>query len=414
MYSFGIFLYGLTIRLASLFNAKARQWQAGRKNLFRHIEQALIQVPSEKRIWIHASSLGEFEQGRPLIEALKQNFPQYAIVLTFFSPSGYEVQKNYKYADFVFYLPLDTKRNAQRFLDLVQPELAIFVKYEFWLNFLFALKLRHIPTVLISAVFRPNQLFFNRYISFYRNALSAFSHFFVQNEMSKKLLQDIGYQNVTISGDTRFDRVFDIAQDDFRLDTLTSFVNNKKTIIAGSSWPHDEDLLARYAKQRSDIKWIIAPHEVTPSHIKQIKTLFADKKTLLYSEISSVTNLADYDLLIVDTIGLLNKIYRYGTIAYIGGGFGKGIHNILEPAVFGLPVLFGPRYQKFEEATQLILLGGACSITNYSTLETQLNQWLDDTEKYETASLSTTQFVQRQIGAVKTIMEYLFSSKLLK
>lgn len=370
-----LFLYNTALQIASFllkpiafFNSKIKLFVDGRKVVFPILEQKI--KASDKTIWFHAASLGEYEQGLPVMEKIKEKFPNHKIILTFFSPSGYEVRKNNTVADVTVYLPLDTKSNVENFLKLVHPEMAFFIKYEFWLNYLNELKKQQTPTYLISGIFRENQMFFKWYGGFYKKALDAFTFFFVQNESSKKLLLELNKTNVAISGDTRFDRVATILEKDNSLDFISEFKNNKLTVVVGSSWPKDENLLIDYINSnKHSIKFIIAPHNIKSEQIKQLKAKIS-KKTVLYSEKTS-KNLADFDVFIIDTIGILTKIYSYADIAYVGGGFGNpGVHNILEPATFGVPIIIGPNYSHFAEATALVHMGGCISIKNSKELNT--------------------------------------------
>jgi 3-deoxy-D-manno-octulosonic-acid transferase len=366
---------------------------------------------SDKTIWFHAASLGEYEQGLPVIEAIKQQFPNHKIVVTFFSPSGYEVRKNNTVADVTVYLPLDTISNAKQFIELVHPEMVFFIKYEYWPNYLNELKKQQIKTYLISGILRENQAFFKWYGGFYRNALKTFDYFFVQNESSKKLLQSIGFNNVKVSGDTRFDRVVSILERDNSLDFIEQFKDNKTTIVIGSSWPKDESLLINYIDQSSDdVKFIIAPHNIKQEQIQELKNAIT-KKIVLFSEnveTRHALSLQEYSVFIIDTIGILTKIYSYADIAYVGGGFGNpGVHNILEPATFGVPVVIGPNYSHFAEATALVNMEGCISIQN----QTQLNEAFDlllhnEDERLEKGHICST-FVQMNKGATQTIINHI-------
>lgn len=368
-----LFLYNTAIQVArlllkplSFFNSKIKLFVEGRKVVFSILEQKI--KPSDKTIWFHAASLGEYEQGLPIIEKIKEQFPNHKIILTFFSPSGYEVRRNNTVADVTVYLPLDTKSNAENFIKLAHPEMVFFIKYEFWLNYLNELKKQHTPTYLISGIFRKNQMFFKWYGGFYRKALDAFTYFFVQNDSSKKLLSQLGKTNVAVSGDSRFDRVATILEKDNTLDFISEFKNNTLTVVVGSSWPKDESLLIDYINSNKHrMKFIIAPHNIKSEQIHQLKSKIS-KKTVLYSQKGS-KNLADFDVFIIDTVGILAKIYSYADIAYVGGGFGNpGVHNILEPATFGVPIIIGPNYSHFAEATALVNMGGCTSIKNYREL----------------------------------------------
>lgn len=395
------------LKLVALFSPKMKLFVDGRKSFFQTLADKI--QSSDKTIWFHAASLGEYEQGLPVIEAIKKQFPNHKIVVTFFSPSGYEVRKNNTVADVTVYLPLDTISNAKKFISLVHPEMAFFIKYEYWPNYLNELKKQQIKTYLISGILRENQAFFKWYGGFYRNALKTFDYFFVQNESSKKLLQSIGFNNVKVSSDTRFDRVVSILERDNSLDFIEQFKDNKTTIVIGSSWPKDETLLVNYINQSSDdVKFIIAPHNIKSEQIQELKNAVS-KKTLLFSEKDNV-ELSNSNVFIIDTIGILTKIYSYADIAYVGGGFGNpGVHNILEPATFGVPVVIGPNYSHFAEATALVNMEGCISIQN----QIQLNEAFDlllhnEDERLEKGHICST-FVQMNKGATQTIMNHILS-----
>ena len=403
IYSSIVSIVASLLEIIALFVPKIKLFVAGRKVVFPLLETKIS--PDDKTVWFHAASLGEYEQGIPVIEKIKEHYPNHKIIVSFFSPSGYEVRKNNSLADVTVYLPLDTLNNVSRFIELVHPEMVFFVKYEFWPNYLNELKRLAIPTYLISGIFRENQVFFKWYGGFYRKALETFTHFFVQNEKSKQLLQQIGYTNCIVSGDTRFDRVVTIVERDNTLDWMSEFKNKKTTVVIGSSWPKDEELLLQFInKNNSDCKFIFAPHNIKPEQIQEIKNN-CSKKTILFSEKEN-QNLADFDVCIVDTVGLLTKIYSYADIAYVGGGFGNpGIHNILEPATFGIPIVIGPNYSHFAEAIQLVGLGGCISVNNSEQLEAILNELILDNEvRKSNGSISAT-FVQNNKGAVATIMK---------
>jgi len=398
IYSLGIYIYGTFIFMASLFNEKARLLRKGQYQAFKLLKEKVD--PNARYAWFHAASLGEFEQGRPVIEQLKKENPETKILLTFFSPSGYEVRKNYTGADIISYLPLDTPRAARQFVNLVNPSKAVFIKYEFWPNYLKALKAKNIPVYSISATFRTNQVFFQWYGKWYRNLLKTFRHIFVQDQNSQDLLLVHGIKNVSIAGDTRFDRVADMGKQAKSIPFIEAFVAGaQKVIVAGSSWPKDEELLVRYLKLHPDIKLIIVPHEIDYSHITEISKLLGGK-FIRYSE-ANTENLQTTNCLVVDTIGLLSSIYRYANVAYIGGGFGVGIHNTLEAAVYGIPVVFGPNYQKFREARDLIAISGAFSITNYVELEAQFNRLLKDIQAGKIAG----EYVKNNTGATELIIK---------
>jgi 3-deoxy-D-manno-octulosonic-acid transferase len=404
-------LAGFILKIIAFFSPKIKLFVNGRKNVFAILSSEI--QPNDKTIWFHAASLGEYEQGLPVIEKIKNKFPGHKIVLTFFSPSGYEVRKNNPVADVTIYLPLDTRSNAKRFISIVHPEKVFFIKYEYWPNYLNELKTKQIKTYLISGIFREEQSFFKWYGSFYRNALKTFDYFFVQNDSSKDLLHSIGFTNVRTFGDTRFDRVVSILERDNSLDFIEAFCKNPfqefkmTTIVIGSSWPKDEELLINYINRNSHrLKFIIAPHNIKPDQINDLKSQIA-KKTVLFSEMEG-RNLADYDVFIIDTIGILTKIYSYADIAYVGGGFGNpGIHNILEPATFGLPIVIGPNYSHFAEATALVNMDGCTSIRN----QQELNQAFDllvqnPDERFEKGHICST-FVQMNKGAADKILSHI-------
>jgi 3-deoxy-D-manno-octulosonic-acid transferase len=404
IYNLLIHLYALSVEIASFFNRKARmtrigQWYTNgilRKNIDRNA----------KYIWFHAASLGEFEQGRPMMELIRKRYPEYKILLTFFSPSGYEVRKNYKGADVICYLPFDTFFKVHKFLNLANPSIAIFIKYEFWLSYLTELKKRGVKVYLISAVFRPNQLFFKWYGKWYRNVLRCYERLFVQDEASKKLLAEYGIQNVEVCGDTRFDRVLEIQKNARLFPELESFVNGGHPIlVVGSSWPEDEAIIIPYFNAHPEIKLIIAPHEINRQHLLYIQSLLG-RPSIRLSE-ATEEQLQTHDCLIIDSFGLLSSIYRYGCVAYIGGGFGRGIHNTLEAAVYGKPVIFGPKYQKFKEAVELIAHGGGFSIDNEVTFKNRMNDLLSNPETCRIAGIAAGDFVHRNAGATKTILPFL-------
>lgn len=364
LYNFGISLYNLLLHFVSFFNPKARLFVEGRKNIFKLI--AGKTSADRKHIWFHFASLGEFEQGRPVLEELKKVYPHKPVIITFFSPSGFEVRKNYPLAEAIYYLPLDTKKNAETFIRLINPEIAIFTKYEFWHHYFKELKDNNIPLLLISGIFRPDQIFFRWYGGFQRNILKNVTHFFVQNQESKSLLNSLKINAVSISGDTRFDRVAEQARSPQQLMQIEKFRGNTKVFIAGSTWPQDEELIASLQQHTEDWKFIIAPHEIHESHIKQLSVLFPE--ALRYTKLNEDSDLLAGKVLIIDTIGLLSSAYQYGDISYIGGGFGAGIHNTLEAAAFGMPVIFGPKYQKFQEAKDLLEIGAAKTVAGKDDL----------------------------------------------
>lgn len=422
IYNIFIYLYLFAIRIASLFNSKARLWINGRKNIFQELQSQILNPKSSilnsnsSIIWIHCASLGEFEQGRPLIEKLKMKNEKCKILLTFFSPSGYEIRKNYAGADFVFYLPIDTASNARKFIELVKPKAVFFVKYEFWFNYLNELKNKNIPTYLVSGIFRGDHYFFKGYSAWFRKQLKAFTHFYLQDEASAKLLKSIGYINTAVIGDTRFDRVFEISQNVKAIPLIEQFKQGKDILIAGSTWKEDEELISNfspdsYRDQISNFKLIIAPHEIDQAHIQSIIPLFHHSNVIRFSN-ATEQNIKTADVLIIDNIGMLSSLYQYGSIAFIGGGFGKGIHNILEAATFGLPVIFGPNYQKFTEAKELIHSGGAFAVKDTNELKITLNL-LSDKGVMQTASHIAKHYVQSRVGATDKILNSLSLEQLL-
>jgi 3-deoxy-D-manno-octulosonic-acid transferase len=405
LYNIVIQFAGSLLKLIALFNSKISLFVDGRKNVIAVLERKI--KASDKTIWFHAASLGEYEQGLPVIEKIKTEYPSHKIVVTFFSPSGYEVRKNNTVADATVYLPLDTRKNAREFLKIVHPEMAFFIKYEYWLNYLTELKVQNTPTYLISGIFRKNQMFFKWYGGFYRKALDSFAYFFVQNEASKKLLHQLGKSNVAVSGDTRFDRVAAILEKDNSLEYISQFKNNRLTIVVGSSWPKDEDLLLDFInKNEFNVKFIIAPHNIKNGQIALLKNEIT-KKTVLFSEIEG-KNLADFDVFIIDTVGILTKIYSYADIAYVGGGFGNpGVHNLLEPATFGVPIVIGPNYSHFAEATALVNIGGCVSISTKKELDDIFKDLiLNDAIRSEKGHICAT-FVLMNKGATNIIMKTL-------
>ena len=420
-----LFLYNLVLILASqivkilaLFSPKIKLFVDGRKDVFTTLASKINS--EDKSIWFHAASLGEFEQGLPVMEKIKQEFPNHKIIVTFFSPSGYEVKKNNTVADVTVYLPLDTKANAKQFLQLIHPEIVFFIKYEFWPNYLDELRKLKTPTYLISGIFRENQAFFKWYGGFYRNALKTFEYFFVQNESSKNLLHSIGFQNVKISGDTRFDRVISILERDNSLDFIEQFKNNQITIVIGSSWPKDESLLVNFINQTSEnVKFIIAPHNIKAEQISNLKFQIT-KKSILFSEYkneispdSRNNKWSEYQVFIIDTVGILTKIYSYADIAYVGGGFGNpGVHNILEPATFGIPIVVGPNFSHFAEAKALVNMEGCISITTQNELDDTFNNLITNEDvRHEKGHVCET-FVQLNIGATDVILRHILNENL--
>lgn len=365
-----------------------------------------------KYIWFHASSLGEFEQGRPMMEKIKADHPEYKILLTFFSPSGYEVRKNYNGADVICYLPFDTPFRVKKFLNLANPAIAVFIKYEFWGNYLHELKRRNVPVYIISSIFRRDQLFFQWFGSPYRKMLYCFTHLFVQDDRSAELLKEFGITNVTVTGDTRFDRVLDVRKQARELPHVEHFVYGEdgmriSTLIAGSSWPQDEEILIPYFNEHPEMKLIIAPHEIHREHLMYIESLLKRPSVRLSEVMQDESLLEGKDCLIVDSFGLLSSIYRYGTIAYIGGGFGAGIHNTLEAAVYGIPVIFGPKYQKFKEAKDLIKVGGGFSVSDKQSFYDKMDELLTYREVLEAAGNSAGNFVNSNVGATDMVLKKL-------
>lgn len=396
IYNIGIAFYALLLKFAAFFNQKAKLFTSGRENIFKKIAQKIN--PNDSPIWFHFASLGEFEQGRPVLEAIKIEQPQQKIIVTFFSPSGYEIRKNYALAD-VFYLPLDTASNAEKFIDLVNPKQAIFTKYEFWYHYFKTLNDRKIPLYLISGIFRPNQAFFKWYGGFYRNILKNVSHFFVQNNDSITLLNSIGITAISLSGDTRFDSVYENAGNPKKIELIEKFCGNSNVFIAGSTWLPDEKLLVSLIEKHPDWRIIIAPHEVDEQRINEIEKLFPTATK--FSSLNTQYAIRNTNILIIDNIGMLSSLYQYAKVAYIGGGFGAGIHNTLEAAAFGLPVIFGPKYDKFQEAKDLIAIGAAKSISNAEELIFAFEYFNTNTE----ASVDAKKYVNDKKGATKMILK---------
>lgn len=406
IYNIVVIVASFLMKLIALFNTKIKLFVDGRNDVFTKLKSSI--KSADTVIWVHCASLGEFEQGRPLIEKLKLNFPSKKILLTFFSPSGYEVRKNYEVADVVCYLPLDTTFNAKKFLDIVHPETAIFVKYEFWPNYLKVLKNRKIKTILISGIFRENQVFFKWYGGWMRKSLQAFSHFFVQDSVSEKLLNSIHFSNVTVSGDTRFDRVFEITKQDNQLNFINHFINSKHTLVAGSTWKEDEVLLVDYINNNAteNEKFIIAPHNIHQQEIQQLKKSIS-KSTILFSE-KEGKNLEEFQVFIIDTIGILTKIYSYADVAYVGGGYTKsGVHNVLEPATFGVPIIIGPNYYKFNEAIELVKNEACFMVDNSQKLSVLLSEFLLPKGKRIEAGKRAQNYVLDKTGATNKILNYL-------
>jgi 3-deoxy-D-manno-octulosonic-acid transferase len=398
-------IYGAGVLAASFFNEKAKKWVEGRKNIFQAIHNSLG-GKSEKRIWFHCASLGEFEQGKPIIEAIKKEYSEFKIVITFFSPSGYETKKNDAVADYIFYLPLDGPGNVKKFLDLVQPSKVFFVKYDFWHFYIRELKKRKIPLYFISANFRPTQIFFQWYGKFFDKMLRRVTHLFVQNQQSLELLYRHSIPQVTVSGDTRFDRVYQNSLEAKSFHAIEKFCEGKKIFLAGSTWHADEKIIAELINQSSeDFKFIIAPHEIKEDHIHHF-TKIVFKKSTRYSDLAK-PGMADAQVLIIDNIGMLSSLYRYADFAYVGGAFGKGLHNILEAVVFGKPVFFGPHYHKFPEAGELIKNKMAFSISSSRELEIKIEEFLSDPAANERIKTGSRNYIEKNKGAATIVMNYL-------
>ena len=404
-------LYRASIRIASLWNTKAKLWLNGRKNIFNRLS-AELRAQDSKIIWFHCSSLGEFEQGRPIIEKVKSQNPNFKFLLTFFSPSGYEIRKDYKGVDWVFYLPLDSKRNAKTFFDIVNPTLTVFVKYDYWYYYLNECKDRKTPLILVSGIFRKDQPFFKWYGNLHRKMLTCFTHFFVQDKESLQLLQSININNITVAGDTRFDRVSEIAENFTPIEEIEKFCSGSPVLIAGSTWPEDEKLIKDTTTNFPDLKIIIAPHEIHKEHIDQLKSIFPN--AMLHSQLKAHSSQPKTsNCLIIDNIGLLSKLYHYATITYVGGGFNKGIHNTLEAAVYGKPVVFGPNYKKFKEAVRLIETGGGICITSSTELSATLQKIINNKIELELSSKKSFDFVKQNKGATEKILHYIKANRLL-
>lgn len=408
MYSLAIHLYSFIIELISPFHKKARLMRFGQWKTNAVLREKIDRNASY--IWFHAASLGEFEQGRPMMEKIKAEHPEYKILLTFFSPSGYEVRKNYNGADVICYLPFDTPYRVKKFIHLANPVMAVFIKYEFWGNYLKELKNRGIPVYIISAIFRPDQLFFQWYGKSYRKMLRYFTHLFVQDERSRKLLEEFGITNVSVTGDTRFDRVLDIHKQAREIAIVEKFVSGTDgkqpvTLVAGSSWPQDEEILIPYFHAHPEMKLIIAPHEIHREHLLSIESMLK-RPSVRLSE-AHENDLSTKDCLIIDSFGLLSSIYRYGQLAYIGGGFGAGIHNTLEAAVYGIPVIFGPKYHKFKEAKDLIAVGGGFSVDGAASFGAKMDELLTDPEALAVAGRAAGEFVSKNAGATGMILNKL-------
>ncbi len=405
MYNVAISIYAFFLRLITPFHKKVKLMVEGHVDTYEILKSKVD--TTSKYVWFHVASLGEYEQALPMIEIIRKEKPSYKILLTFFSPSGYEVQKNNKLVDIVCYLPFDTKRNVKRFLDLAQPDIAIFVKYEFWYNFIHELYKREIPVYLISAIFRPNQLFFKPWGNVFKKILHYYTQLFVQDKKSEQLLKEQGLKNVTVMGDTRMDRVIKIKDDALDLplvDKFTTLRNNQSVLVAGSSWPEDESLLINYFNKHAYLKLIIAPHLINEEHLKQIESKLK-RPFIRYSQAQvGDVNILNYDCLIIDNFGLLSSIYRYGQIAYIGGGFGAGIHNLPEAAVYGIPVIFGPNHKKFLEAKELLKSGGGFTISDEPELNKVLKDFVTSPEDLEIAGEAAANYIYKSAGATQKIV----------
>ncbi len=405
-YNLGIHAFDGAARVLALWKPKAAAWCDGRKGIFEKMRKAI--APSDDIIWVHAASLGEFEQGRPVIEALRRLHPEYKILLTFFSPSGYEIRKNYTGADYIFYLPSDTPRNVRRFMDIVRPKIAIIIKYEFWLNYLAELEKRGCKTYIISSIFRRDSIFFRPYGWAFRRALKSFDTLFVQNDESVRLLASIGITNVERAGDTRFDRVADIVSKTKKIEEIERFADGRDIFVAGSTWSPDEELIVRLANEHPDTKFVIVPHEIESERIDRLAEQL-EGGAIRYTRAAECSDTSAVQVMIVDTVGILSSIYSYASYAYIGGGFGVGIHNTLEAATFSLPLAFGPHYSKFKEAVDLIALGAARSIENYR----QLQEWFlplhDNRSQREAQGRLSAEYIQQNKGATDKIVSHIFS-----
>jgi 3-deoxy-D-manno-octulosonic-acid transferase len=401
IYNLAMYILELGVKLAALFSDKPAKMVKGYREVFDLLQRKIDR--NAQYIWFHAASLGEFEQGRPLIERIRKEYPQYKILQTFFSPSGYEVRKNYDGADIVCYLPIDTPSNVKKFVDLVNPCMVFFVKYEFWQNYLNTLYKKGIPVYSVSSIFRPNQIFFRWYGKGYQQVLKTFAHLFVQNEESKQLLAGIGVNNTTVVGDTRFDRVLDICAAAKQLPLVQIFKGDDLTFVAGSSWGPDEDIFIKYFNAHPEMKLIIAPHVVNDGHLKEIESKL-QRSSIRYTK-ATEENVQQADCLIIDCYGLLSSIYRYGEISYIGGGFGVGIHNVLEAAVYGIPVIFGPNNKKFREAQHLLANKGGFEINGYEDFEQLMNRFLRDEVYLKQSGKAAGDYVKGNAGAMEKIMK---------
>nr|WP_242692186.1 glycosyltransferase N-terminal domain-containing protein [Aridibaculum aurantiacum] len=410
LYRLFIRLYILSITVIAPFNKKARLWLLGRKNLLKRMQADIL--PADKIAWFHCASLGEFEQGRPVLEEIKQRYPAYKILLTFFSPSGYEIRKDYAGADFIYYLPADTASNARSFLDIAKPSIVIFIKYEFWFHYLHEVNKRNIPLLLVSGIFRQDQPFFKWYGSLHKKMLSFFDYILVQNDESKQLLHDINLkENVLITGDTRFDRVIAIAENFEPITEIEAFCQNADVIVAGSTWSADDKELFHFVNAHPAKKFIIAPHDISVERINECKRVYTN--SILYSEYVK-GRAGTFNILIIDNVGMLSRLYRYGTVCFIGGGFAEeGVHNVLEAAVYGKPVVYGPVYNKYIEAVELIEVGGAFTVSSASEFETVFNPMFQKGSSYQQASKAAYDYVRQKQGATKAILDLIYEKRLL-
>ncbi|MEG1729326.1 MAG: glycosyltransferase N-terminal domain-containing protein [Bacteroidaceae bacterium] len=407
VYNIILYFYAFCAHVVALFQHKVALMVQGQRNTFPLLQERLVK--DAPYIWFHAASLGEFEQGRPLMERLRATYPQYKLLLTFFSPSGYEVRKNYGGADLVCYLPFDTPGHARRFVEMVKPKMVFFIKYEFWMNYLCALRQNNIPLYSVSSIFRPDQLFFRSYGKSYVKALRCFTHFFVQNEASKRLLGQLSIDQVTIVGDTRFDRVVDIRNEAKDVPIMSAFnPQGCKVLVVGSSWTPDENMLLPYFNAHPELKLVLAPHVVTEEHLVEIEQKL-QRPAVRFTK-ASPERIAQADCLIMDCYGLLSSIYRYGTVAYVGGGFGVGIHNVPEAAVYGVPVLIGPNNKRFQEAQALLKCGGCMEVDSAASFETLMNALLQDEKKIEAAGNASARYIQAHAGATARVFEKCFHS----
>jgi 3-deoxy-D-manno-octulosonic-acid transferase len=412
LYSFSIHFFHLGIKVASFFSSKAKLRYTGQNNWKDVSSKRDLSKPLA---WFHCASLGEFEQGRPVIEAYKKKYPNHQILLTFFSPSGYEVRKNYAEADIICYLPLDLKSNVKQFLEAFQPKIAFFVKYEFWRNFIAGLKQRQVPVISFSTIFRPSQAYFKLFGGFARKPLLQIDKFFVQNQESADLLKKIGQNNVVVAGDTRFDRVADTLKTIREIEVAKVFKNNKKTLVGGSVWPEDMEVLIPFINKSKDLKFILAPHEIKDRQISEWESQIKNKSVVRFSQTDKLSDLATYDVLFIDNVGMLSSLYQYGEFAFIGGGFKTGLHNILEAATFGMPIFFGNKsYTKFQEANDLIEIGGAFDLSDFESFETKMKQLLSNEESYKAVKITTSQYVKNHTGVTDVILNWIENTDIIK